>query len=158
MKYSSPVKNYFMNIKFQIGTTPLNLKFCSMKILIFLLFIGMGISIPSCTKDNPTTPNIYTTTPTQPAPPFTQGIAFWTDEGSRCLCYGGAIYITVNDTTQLLDKYYYGRDVTNCDDDKAIRFSLMPGTYSWQAVRQSDTLRGSVIINANSCFLQRIYF
>jgi hypothetical protein len=147
-----------MKIKFQIGTTPLNLKFCSMKIVIFLLFIEMGISITSCTKDNPTTPTVYTPTPPQPAPPFTQGIAFWTDEGSICLCNGDPIFISVNNTTQILDKYYYGRGVTKCDDNNAIRFSLLPGTYSWQAVRRSDTLKGSVIINANSCFLQEIRF
>ncbi len=85
-------------------------------------------------------------------------ISFWTDEGTTCLCTDAPIYITVNNTTQILDKYYYGHPVTKCDDNNAIRFSLMPGTYSWQAVRRSDTLRGSVIINANSCFLQEIKF
>ncbi len=85
-------------------------------------------------------------------------VAFWTDEGSICLCTGDPIYISVNNTTQILDKYYYGPRVTTCEDNNAIRFNLMPGTYSWLAVRGKDTLRGSVNLNANSCVLQEINF
>ena len=83
-------------------------------------------------------------------------IAFWTDEGVVCLC-GDSISITVNNTTKTLIPYY-APPVTNCNDNKATRFDLMPGTYSWLAVRGIDTARGSVIINANSCVLQEIKF
>jgi hypothetical protein len=92
------------------------------------------------------------------AVPSSTQLAFWTDEGSICLCTGDPIYISVNNTTQILDAYYYGPRVTTCNDSHAIRFNLMPGTYSWLAVRGIDTARGSVIINANSCVLQEIKF
>jgi len=87
-------------------------------------------------------------------------VAFWTDEGSKCLCTGDPIDITVNNTTKTLTDsyYYYGPPVTSCSDNHAIRFELMPGTYPWLAVRGKDTLRGSVIINSNSCIVQEIKF
>ncbi len=88
----------------------------------------------------------------------TSQLSFWTDEGSKCLCTGDPINITVNNTTKILDKYYYGRPVTTCEDNNAIRFNLMSGTYLWLAVRGKDTLKGSVNLNANSCVLQEIFF
>ncbi len=132
----------------------MNIRFQSKTLLLYLIFILSVFQITSCKKDTPPTERRAA-----PPPPLSSPqLAFWTDEGSICLCNGDSIYISVNNTTQILDKYYYGTRVTTCNDDNAIRFSLMPGTYSWQAVRRSDTLRGSVIINANSCFLQEIKF
>lgn len=127
----------------------------NVKRIFFYSILIASVQIISCTKapDRVTQPS----TPTPPTTSPSTRIAFWTNEGSRCLCEDDSIRITVNNTTKIA-RYYYGPSVKNCNDDPhAAIFELMPGTYPWLAVRGKDTLRGSVTIYANDCIVQEVF-
>ncbi|HYE55045.1 MAG TPA: hypothetical protein VD996_09390 [Chitinophagaceae bacterium] len=86
-------------------------------------------------------------------PAGTGQVSFW----SKNSCSGGPISVKLNNETKLISSFTQSAPA-DCNVAGNANFTVPPGTYTWEAICNSDTLRGTVLVAVNGCTKAELSF